>query len=556
MKIRQALISLSDKRGALEFARGLAAQGVHLLSTGGTARLLRESGLSVTEIGDYTGFPEMLDGRVKTLHPKVHGGILARRDLPAHMDTLKTHGIPTIDLVCVNLYPFAATIAQPGVTLAEAIENIDIGGPAMLRSAAKNYTGVAVVTDPDDYPRLLSEMQHGDGELSLATRFALAKKAFAHTARYDGMIANWLTGLPENAEAPSGDTTETTAAEAATSASPVPSCFPECLQLAFDRAEILRYGENAHQRAAFYRDAAPLSSYSSHSGHTGGIAAYHQLQGKELSYNNIADADAAWECVKCFAAPACVIIKHANPCGVAIAGQLVQAYEKAFQTDPASAFGGILAFNGEVGLDVIDAINARKHFVEVLVAPAFTAEAKTALAAKTNLRVLTVPLPATHAGDASHTLEFKRIGSGLLVQTADNFAVQAGDLKCVTRRAPTAAQIEDLLFAERVARFVKSNAIVFCGNGITLGVGAGQMSRVDSTRIACIKARNAGLALKGSVVASDAFFPFRDGIDPLAEAGAVAVIQPGGSVRDDEVIAAADEHGIAMVFTGIRHFRH
>ena len=435
MKIRQALISLSDKRGALEFARGLAAQGVHLLSTGGTARLLRESGLSVTEIGDYTGFPEMLDGRVKTLHPKVHGGILARRDLPAHMDTLKTHGIPTIDLVCVNLYPFAATIAQPGVTLAEAIENIDIGGPAMLRSAAKNYAGVAVVTDPDDYPRLLSEMQHGDGALSLATRFALAKKAFAHTARYDGMIANWLTGLPENAEAPSGNPAETTAAKATASASPVPSCFPECLQLAFDRAEILRYGENAHQRAAFYRDAAPLSS---HSGHTGGIAAYRQLQGKELSYNNIADADAAWECVKCFAAPACVIIKHANPCGVAIAGQLVQAYEKAFQTDPTSAFGGILAFNGEVGLDVIDAINARKHFVEVLVAPAFTAEAKTALAAKTNLRVLTVPLPATHAGDASHPLEFKRIGGGLLVQTADNFAVQAGDLKCVTRRAPTA----------------------------------------------------------------------------------------------------------------------
>lgn len=561
MKIRQALISLSDKRGALEFARGLAALGVRLLSTGGTARLLRESGLSVTEIGDYTGFPEMLDGRVKTLHPKVHGGILARRDLPAHMETLKTHGIPTIDLVCVNLYPFAATIAQPGVTLAEAIENIDIGGPAMLRSAAKNYTGVAVVTDPDDYPRLLDEMRRGDGALSQATRFALAKKAFAHTARYDGMIANWLTGLPENAEAPSGNPAETPASavaatEMAASASPGPSRFPECLQLAFDRVEILRYGENAHQRAAFYRDAAPLSSYSSHSGRTGGIAAYRQLQGKELSYNNIADADAAWECVKSFAAPACVIVKHANPCGVAVAGQLVEAYEKAFQTDPTSAFGGILAFNREVDLDVIDAINARKHFVEVLVAPAFTAEAQTALAAKTNLRVLSVPLPAAHEGDAGHTLEFKRIGGGLLVQTADDFAVQAGDLKCVTRRAPTAAQIEDLLFAERVARFVKSNAIVFCGNGMTLGVGAGQMSRVDSTRIAGIKARNAGLKLNGSVVASDAFFPFRDGIDTLAEAGAVAVIQPGGSVRDDEVIAAADEHGIAMVFTGIRHFRH
>ena len=540
MKIRQALLSLSDKRGALEFAQGLAALGVSLLSTGGTARLLREAGLAMTEIGEYTGFPEMLDGRVKTLHPKVHGGILARRDLPAHMDTLKAHDIPAIDLVCVNLYPFAATVARPGVTLAEAIENIDIGGPTMLRSAAKNYAGVAVVTDPDDYPRLLAEMQRDGRTLSLETRFELAKKAFVHTARYDGMIANWLSGLADGAE--------TNADAPAPSA---PATFPERLQLAFDRAEILRYGENSHQRAAFYRDAAPVP---------GGIAAYRQLQGKELSYNNIADADAAWECVKSFAAPACVIVKHANPCGVAIAGGLAEAYAKAFQTDPTSAFGGILAFNGEVGLDVVDALNARKHFVEVLIAPAFTAEARAALAAKTNLRVLNVPLAPPHTGNADtnagNALEFKRVGGGLLAQTADDFAAQAGDLRVVTRRAPTVAQIEDLLFAERVAKFVKSNAIVFCANGMTLGVGAGQMSRVDSTRIASIKAGNAGLDLKGSVVASDAFFPFRDGVDTLAEAGATAVIQPGGSVRDDEVIAAADAHGIAMVFTGARHFRH
>ena len=541
MKIRQALISLSDKRGALEFAQGLAAHGIELLSTGGTAKLLRDAGLNVTEIGDYTGFPEMLDGRVKTLHPKVHAGILARRDLPEHRATLERHGIPTIDLVCVNLYPFAATVAKPDVTLADAIENIDIGGPAMLRSAAKNYAGVAIVTDPDDYPRLLAELQQGDGSLSLATRFALAKKAFTHTARYDGMIANWLTGLAENVE------TRPDSVALPTSSS---GTFPERLQLAFDRVETLRYGENSHQRAAFYRDAP--------AGAPDGIAAYTQLQGKELSYNNIADADAAWECVKAFRTPACVIIKHANPCGVAIAGTLTGAYEKAFQTDPTSAFGGILAFNGEVGLDVVEAMNARKHFVEVLIAPAFTAQAQAALAAKSNLRVLVVPLNAGNAAGSSgsNALEFKRVGGGLLVQTADDFAAQADDLKVVTRLAPTAAQIADLLFAERVAKFVKSNAIVFCANGMTLGVGAGQMSRVDSTRIAGIKAKNAGLELKGSVVASDAFFPFRDGIDTLAEAGATAVIQPGGSVRDDEVIAAADEHGIAMVFTGMRHFRH
>ena len=530
MSIKQALISVSDKTGVLEFAQGLAAQGVKLLSTGGTAKMLRDAGLAVTEIGDYTGFPEMLDGRVKTLHPKVHGGILARRDLPEHLATIEQHGIPMIDLVCVNLYPFAATIAKAGVTLADAIENIDIGGPAMVRSSAKNYAGVAIVTDPEDYAPLLAEMKANGGALQLATRFGLAKKAFTHTARYDSMIANWLTGLDEGVEAEPE------------AAAPTPAIFPARLQLAFDRVETLRYGENSHQSAAFYRDTNPA---------VGSIAAYTQLQGKELSYNNIGDSDAAWECVKSFDVPACVIVKHANPCGVAIDGTLLAAYEKAFKTDSTSAFGGIIAFNGEVGIDVVNAMSERKHFVEVLIAPAFTAEAKAALVAKQNLRVLVVPISRQ-----LNTLEYKRVGGGLLVQTPDDFTAQASGLKVVTRVQPTAQQIEDLLFAERVAKFVKSNAIVFCGGGMTLGVGAGQMSRVDSTKIASIKAQHAGLDLKGSVVASDAFFPFRDGVDVLAEAGAKAVIQPGGSMRDEEVIAAADEHGLAMVFTGARHFRH
>ncbi len=528
MKIRQALISLSDKRGALLFAQGLAAQGVKLLSTGGTAKLLRDAGLTVTEIGDYTGFPEMLDGRVKTLHPKVHGGILARRDLPAHLATIAAHDIPTIDLVCVNLYPFRETVAKPDVTLEDAIENIDIGGPAMVRSAAKNYTGVAIVTDPDDYSALLDEMQANDGALTLATRFGLAKKAFTHTARYDAAIANWLTALDET------NNPQTLAT------------FPQKLQLAFNRVETLRYGENPHQQAAFYRDPAPLP---------GSIASYTQLQGKELSYNNIADADAAWECVKSFSAPACVIIKHANPCGVAIDTTLLAAYEKAFQTDSTSAFGGIIAFNGIVDTDVVAAMSARKHFVEVLIAPAYTEAAKQLLAAKQNLRVLELPFDAD-APNRFNAFEMKRVGGGLLVQTPDTFAVKSSDLKVVTKIAPTAAQIDDLLFAWRVAKYVKSNAIVFCAGGMTLGVGAGQMNRADSTRIAVLKAANAGLALPGACVASDAFFPFRDGLDILAEAGAKAVIQPGGSIRDDEVVAAADEHGIAMVYTGARHFRH
>ncbi len=521
MKIRQALLSLSNKEGALRFAQGLSAQGVTLLSTGGTAKLLRDAGLAVTEVGDYTGFPEMLDGRVKTLHPKVHGGILARRDLPEHMTTLAEHDIPTIDLVCVNLYPFRETVAKADVTLAEAIENIDIGGPAMLRSAAKNYGGVAVVTDPADYPSLLAEMNANAGTLSLATRFKLAKKAFVHTARYDSAIANWLSSLDAQDQ---------------------PQLFADQLHLAFDRVETLRYGENPHQQAAFYRDPTPLP---------GSIANYRQLQGKELSYNNIADADAAWECVKTFDAPACVIIKHANPCGVAVDVNLIAAYEKAFQTDSTSAFGGIIAFNGQVDAAVVAAMNARKHFVEVLLAPSFSDEARQMLASKQNLRVLELPLERVY-----HAFEMKRVGGGLLVQTPDRFNVQTSDLRVVTQRAPSAAQIEDLLFAYRVAKFVKSNAIVFCGHGMTLGVGAGQMSRVDSTRIAVSKAQNAGLDLQGSVVASDAFFPFRDGVDVLAAAGAKAVIQPGGSLRDEEVIAAADEHQLAMVFTGARHFRH
>jgi len=530
MTIKQALISVSDKTGVLEFAQGLAAQGVKLLSTGGTAKMLRDAGLAVTEIGDYTGFPEMLDGRVKTLHPKVHGGILARRDLPEHLATIEQHGIPMIDLVCVNLYPFAATIAKDGVTLADAIENIDIGGPAMVRSSAKNYASVAIVTDPEDYAPLLAEMKANAGALQLATRFGLAKKAFTHTARYDSMIANWLTGLDDGVEA------------LPEAAAPTPAIFPAKLQLAFDRVETLRYGENSHQSAAFYREPNPVS---------GSIAAYTQLQGKELSYNNIGDSDAAWECVKSFEAPACVIVKHANPCGVAVDSSLLRAYEKAFLTDSTSAFGGIIAFNGEVGIDIVNAMSERKHFVEVLIAPAFTAEAEAALAAKQNLRVLVVPISRQ-----LNALEYKRVGGGLLVQTPDNFTAQVRDLKVVTKVQPTLLQIEDLLFAERVAKFVKSNAIVFCGGGMTLGVGAGQMSRVDSTKIASIKAQHAGLDLAGSVVASDAFFPFRDGVDVLAEAGAKAVIQPGGSMRDEEVIAAADEHGLAMVFTGARHFRH
>ena len=517
--IKQALLSVSNKTGIVEFARGLAGRGVALISTGGTAKLLKEAGLAVTEVAEHTGFPEMLDGRVKTLHPKVHGGILARRDLPGHMAALAGAGIPTIDLVVVNLYPFGAAVAKPGCTLAEAIENIDIGGPAMVRSAAKNYEHVAVVTDPTDYDPVLKEMAAGSGALAAATRFRLAQKAFSHTAQYDGAISNYLTALDgEGARAR----------------------FPQRLNLQFERLQAMRYGENPHQEAAFYRDLRPAA---------GSLAGYRQLQGKELSYNNVADADAAWECVKSFEEPACVIVKHANPCGVAVADTPVNAYRKAFATDPTSAFGGIIAFNRALDGEAAQALTQR--LVEVVIAPAVTSEAAQALAGKTNIRVLEVALAAD-----VNDYEFKRVGGGLLVQTPDAASVSAAGLKIVTRTKPSEAQVADLLFAWRVAKFVKSNAIVFCSGGQTLGVGAGQMSRVDSARIAAIKAGNAGLALKGSVVASDAFFPFRDGVDTVAQAGATAIIQPGGSVRDEEVIAAADERGVAMVFTGYRHFRH
>jgi phosphoribosylaminoimidazolecarboxamide formyltransferase/IMP cyclohydrolase len=519
MSKRQALISLSDKTGAVEFARTLGRFGVEILSTGGTARLLREAGIAVVEIGDYTGFPEMLDGRVKTLHPKVHAGILARRDVDAHAKAMAGAAIPYIDLVVVNLYPFVQTVAKPGCTLEEAIENIDIGGPTMVRAAAKNWQHVAVVTDPADYPAIVAEMEAAGGAVSLETRFRLARKAFSHTAAYDGAISNYLTAADIHGKRAS---------------------FPDQINMSFAKVQDLRYGENPHQQAAFYRDLEPVP---------GAISGYRQLQGKELSYNNIADADAAWECVKTFDRPACVIIKHANPCGVAVADGPLEAYRRAFKTDPTSAFGGIIAFNREIDGETAAAVS--QQFVEVLIAPGVNPEARNVLAGKTNVRVLEVAI-----APGANALDSKRVGGGLLVQGPDALNVQAADLRVVTRKQPDAAQLADLLFAWRVAKYVKSNAIVFCKDGMTLGVGAGQMSRVDSARIASIKAENAGLSLKGSVVASDAFFPFRDGVDVVARAGAAAIVQPGGSVRDEEVIAAADENGIAMAFTGARHFRH
>ena len=517
--IKTALLSVSDKTGVVEFARALAGRGIKMLSTGGTAKLLHDSGIAATEVSDHTGFPEMLDGRVKTLHPTIHGGILARRDLPAHVEAIRQAGIETIDLVVVNLYPFTQTIARAGCTLEEAIENIDIGGPAMVRSAAKNHAHVAVVTDPADYAAILHEIQTTNGAVGAPMRFALAQKAFSHTAAYDGAISNYLTALGSDGRR---------------------ADFPRRLNLNFELAQTLRYGENPHQNAAFYRDLEPA---------TGSLARYTQLQGKELSYNNIADADAAWECVKSFTQAACVIVKHANPCGVAVAGNTLEAYRLAFATDPTSAFGGIIAFNRELDVETAQAVSGQ--FVEVLIAPAVAPAARALLAKKENLRLLEVPL-----APGANRLETKRIGGGMLVQSPDDFNVAAADLKVVTRVQPTPQQLDDLLFAWRVAKFVNSTASVFCANGQTKGVGAGQMSRVDSARIASIKAQNAGLTLAGSVVASDAFFPFRDGLDVVADAGAVAVIQPGGSLRDGEVIAAADERGIAMVFTSHRHFRH
>lgn len=521
-----ALLSVSDKTGIVDFARALHAQGVKLLSTGGTARLLAQAELPVTEVSEVTGFPEMLDGRVKTLHPRIHGGLLARRDLPAHMAALKEHGIGTIDLLVINLYPFAQATAKADCTLDDAIENIDIGGPAMLRAAAKNWQDVAVVIDPEDYAQVLAELKAGG--VARGTKFALAKKVFAHTAAYDGMITNYLTALAPGAED-------------ATAAVPARAEYPAVYNLQLTKTQDMRYGENPHQSAAFYREANVAR---------GLLAGWTQLQGKELSYNNIADADAAWECVKSFTdAPACVIVKHANPCGVAVAAAVGEAYAKAFQTDPTSAFGGIIAFNAP--LDGAAAEQVAKQFVEVLIAPEITPEARAVFASKQNVRLLEVPVSR-----ATNALDFKRVGGGMLLQSADARHVDASELRVVTKKPPSAAQMDDLRFAWKVAKYVKSNAIVFCAGGMTLGVGAGQMSRIDSARIASIKAENAKLSLKGSAVASDAFFPFRDGLDVVVDAGAACVIQPGGSMRDAEVIAAADERGIAMVFTGVRHFRH
>ncbi len=515
---RTALISLSNKAGAVEFARALVELGFRLLSTGGTARLLAEAGLAVTEVAQITGFPEMLDGRVKTLHPNIHGALLARRDDRAHMETLARHGIAPIEIVAINLYPFAATIARPDCTLNEAIENIDIGGPAMLRSAAKNHAAVSVLVDPRDYPRVLGELrQHG--AVSGATRLDLATKAFAHTAAYDGAISGYLSSIQPDGSR--GD-------------------FPRILTRQWYQRQEMRYGENPHQQAAFYRDIEVRP---------GLLAGYRQVQGKELSFNNVVDADAAWECVRSFSAPACVIVKHANPCGVAVGRSPEQAYRRAFGTDPTSAFGGIIAFNQPIDGTTARAVNEK--FAEVVIAPGFDAAAMEAFATKANLRVLELA-----PGDASNDLDLKRVGGGMLAQTPDVASLTRSELKVVTKIAPSAEQMEDLLFAWKVVRFVKSNAIVFVAEGASLAIGAGQMSRLDSARIAAIKAQAAGLDLQGSCAASDAFFPFRDGLDAIVDAGARCIIQPGGSVRDAEVIAAANERGIAMVFTGMRHFRH
>jgi phosphoribosylaminoimidazolecarboxamide formyltransferase/IMP cyclohydrolase len=516
-KISRALISVSDKTGVVEFCRGLQQLGIELLSTGGTAKILAENNIPVLEVSDYTGFPEMMDGRVKTLHPKVHGGILARRGVDDAV--MAANGIQPIDMVVVNLYPFEQTIAKPDCDFETAIENIDIGGPTMIRAAAKNHNDVAIVVDPEDYSAILAELQQNAGQLAQQTRFNLALKSFEHTANYDTAIAAYLSKLNQVQ-------------------------FPATLNLQFQHSQALRYGENPHQNAAFYSEKNPG---------TGTIAAAKQLQGKELSYNNIADADAALECVKSFTdKPTCVIVKHANPCGVAQAENIFTAYDLAYQTDPTSAFGGIIAFNQE--LDEVTATEiVKRQFVEVIIAPTVSAAAQTVLAAKQNVRVLEC---GEWASQPSASLDFKRVAGGLLVQDKDNGQITAEDVKVVSKRVPTEAELADLLFAWKVAKFVKSNAIVYCKNAQTIGVGAGQMSRVYSARIAGIKAADEGLEVAGSVMASDAFFPFRDGIDSAAAVGVTAVIQPGGSMRDNEVIAAADEHNIAMVFTGMRHFRH
>ncbi|NIP72406.1 MAG: bifunctional phosphoribosylaminoimidazolecarboxamide formyltransferase/IMP cyclohydrolase [Gammaproteobacteria bacterium] len=519
-KIQRALVSVSDKAGVSEFARALHGMGVEILSTGGTARLLAEAGVPVVEVSEYTGFPEMMDGRVKTLHPKIHGGLLARRGTDEA--AMAEHDIGPIDLVAVNLYPFEQVVADPQCTLERAIENIDIGGPAMLRAAAKNHAAVTVLVDAGDYAGVLEEMRARGGAVSEATRFALAAKAFEHTARYDGAIANYLGAVAPGTE---------------------PAAFPRTYSAQFVKVQDMRYGENPHQRAAFYREAQPAESC---------VSTARQLQGKELSFNNVADTDAALECVKQFEQPACVIVKHANPCGAAVAGAIAAAYERAYAADTTSAFGGIIAFNRALDPDTAETILERQ-FVEVIIAPAVEERALPVLAAKKNVRVLACgpwqpePVPG---------LDYKRVNGGLLVQDRDIGMVAPQDLQVVTRREPDAQERDDLLFAWKVCKFVKSNAIVYCRDGATIGVGAGQMSRVCSARIASVKAADAGVQVAGSVMASDAFFPFRDGLDAAAEAGIRAVIQPGGSMRDEEVIAAADEHGMAMVFTGMRHFRH
>jgi phosphoribosylaminoimidazolecarboxamide formyltransferase/IMP cyclohydrolase len=522
-----ALLSVSDKTGIVEFAQQLAALKVKILSTGGTAKLLAERGIAVTEVSHHTGFPEMLDGRVKTLHPKVHGGLLGRRDMPAHVQAMKEYGIELIDFLVVNLYPFEATVAKPGCTLEDAIENIDIGGPAMVRSAAKNWKDVAVLTDAAQYPAVIDELK-AHGKLSDSTRFTLAVSAFNRISNYDAAISDYLSSL--------------NLADGARSE------YPAQANGRFVKLQDLRYGENPHQTAAFYRDLHPAP---------GSLVTAKQLQGKELSYNNIADADTAWECVKCFDGPACVIVKHANPCGVAVGASSLEAYGKAFKTDPTSAFGGIIAFNRPVDGAAAEAV--AKQFVEVLMAPSYTPEALAVFKAKANVRLLQIDLPPggpTPWEQGRNAQDIKRVGSGLLIQTADNHVLTTDNLKVVTQKQPTPQQLADLMFAWKVATYVKSNAIVFCGGGMTLGVGAGQMSRIDSARIASIKAQNAGLTLQGSAVASDAFFPFRDGLDVVADAGATCVIQPGGSMRDQEVIDAANERGLVMVLTGTRHFRH
>ncbi len=521
--VRRALISVSDKAGVVELARALVARGVEILSTGGTARLLREAALPVREVADYTGFPELMDGRLKTLHPKIHGGLLGRRGRDDA--AMAAHQIAPIDLLIVNLYPFASVVARPQCSHEEGIENIDIGGPAMLRGAAKNHEFVTVVVDPLDYPRLLGELAAHNGHTTFELRAALAASAYAHTARYDTMVAQWLMGQQHLASA----------------------SLPPTLPLVFEKVQDLRYGENPHQQAAFYR---PVGSTAT------GIAAASALQGKELSFNNIADADTAIECVRQFPQPACVIVKHANPCGVSQAATLLGAYEAAYRTDPVSAFGGILAFNRE-----LDAATARsivgRQFAEVIAAPGIAAEALVVLAQRPDIRVLAVARAAHPVGEVTDDeVEMRSITGGLLVQTRDAAIISAAGLKVVTRRAPTTPELQDLDFAWRVCKFVKSNAIVLARAGATLGVGAGQMSRVYSTRIAALKAADEGLEVAGSVLASDAFFPFRDGLEAAASLGVRAVIQPGGSKRDADVIAAADEYDLAMVFTGMRHFRH